>query len=120
MIAGREGKRPRLVQSNYNPAEMASRNSARTNLIMPCNGRRKRKIIASLCPFQSDRLSPSKVTEQYILNTYNLRKKPRELGSGGRVEQLKHRVSGFLVVGQEDSKMIVSTTVTEKCKAWIC
>jgi len=108
------------MQSNYNPAEMASRISARTNLITSCNGWKKRKIIASLYLFQSDRLSPSKVMEQYILNIYNVHKKPRELGSGCRVEQPKHCVSGFLIAGQEDSKITVSTTVTEKCKAWIC
>lgn len=57
MLVGREGKRPRLRQSNNNSAATASRNSGRTNLIMPCNGQRKRRIIASLYPFQSDRLS---------------------------------------------------------------
>lgn len=58
--------------------------------------------------------------EQYVLNTYNIHKKPRELGSGCKVEQPKQRVSGFLIAGQEDSKIIVSTTVTEKYKTWFC
>lgn len=120
MIVGREGKRPRLVQPNYNPAEMASRNSARTNLIMPWNSPRKRKIIASLYPFKSNRLSPSKVKEQCVLNTCNAHKKPRGMGSGCRIEQPKHCVSGFLIAGQEDSKIIVDTRVTGKCRAWIC
>lgn len=120
MIVGREGKRPRLMQPNYNPAEMASRNSARTNLIMPWNSLRKRKIIASLYPFKSDRLSLSKVKEQCVLNTCNARKKPREMGSGCRIEQPKHCVSGFLIAGQDDFKIIVDTRATGKCRAWIC
>lgn len=117
MIVGGEGKRPRLMKSNYNPAEMTSRNSARTNLIKQCSGKRgkknnlqrKRKIITSLYLFQDDRLYPRKVMEQYVLNICNVHTKARELGSACRIEQPKPCVSNFLTGGWERSKILSGT-----------